>query len=112
MELVTLSEDVLPDLLALSTGAGWNQTPNDWMALLMNSPEGCLGIACDGRVVGTTTLACYETRLAWIGMVLTHPDYQRRGFARMLVSRAVELAHEREVRTVKLDATPQGRPLY
>jgi GNAT superfamily N-acetyltransferase len=112
MELVTLSPEVLPDALNLSTGAGWNQTAADWLALMTDSPEGCLGIACDGRIVATTTLVCYEKRLAWIGMVLTHPDYSRRGFARMLVSRAIEMAHEREVRTIKLDATNEGHPLY
>src|ERR1700722_11734730 len=112
MELVTLSPEVLPDLLDLSTGAGWNQTAADWLALMTDSPEGCIGIACDGRIVATTTLVTYEKRLAWIGMVLTHPNYCRRGFARKLVSRAVEMAHEREVRTIKLDATDLGRPLY
>jgi len=100
------------DALSLSTGAGWNQTMADWLALMSDSPDGCLGMACDGKIVATTTLVCYEKRLAWIGMVLTHPDYRRRGFARTLVSRAMELAREREVRTIKLDATDQGRPLY
>jgi len=112
MELVTLSPDVMPDVLGLSTGAGWNQTAADWLALMADSPEGCIGIACDGRIVATTTLVTYERRLAWIGMVLTHPDYSRQGFARLLVSRAIEMAHEREVRTIKLDATDQGRHLY
>jgi len=112
MELITLSTEDLPCLLKLSTNAGWNQTAADWLALLTNSPEGCIGIACDGQVVASTTLVCYEKRLAWIGMVLTHPDYQRRGFARQLVSRAIEMARDQEVATIKLDATHEGRPLY
>jgi len=112
MELLALTPAVIPDALNLSMGAGWNQTAADWLALMTDSPEGCLGIACDGRIVATATLVCYEKRLGWIGMVLTHPDYQRRGFARMLVSRAIEMAQDREVRTIKLDATGQGRPLY
>ncbi len=112
MELVNLSPEVIPDAQELSVGAGWNQTPADWLALMTDSPDGCIGIACDGRIVATTTLVCYEKRLAWIGMVLTHPEYQRRGFARMLVSRAIEMAREREVCTIKLDATEQGRRLY
>jgi GNAT superfamily N-acetyltransferase len=112
MELVTLSPEILPDLLSLSTDAGWNQTAADWLALMTDSPEGCIGIACDGRIVATTTLVCYEKRLARIGMVLTHPGYQRRGFARTLVSQAIGMAHEREVPTIKLDATVEGRSLY
>jgi GNAT superfamily N-acetyltransferase len=112
MEMRTLSVEDIPAAMELSTGAGWNQTAADWAALMTDSPEGCLAIECDGRVVATTTVVCYEKRLAWIGMVLTHPEYRRRGFARMLMLRAIELAHEREVFTIKLDATDQGRPLY
>ena len=84
MELVTLTPELIPQVLDLSKGAGWNQTAADWLALMTDSPEGCIGIACDGRIVATTTLVSYEKRLAWIGMVLTHPDYKRRGFARTL----------------------------
>ncbi len=112
MDLRNLSAADVPAAMELSTRAGWNQTAADWAALMVHSPDGCLGIECDGRLVATTTVVSYETRLAWIGMVLTHADYQRRGFARMLVSRAVEIAREREVQTIKLDATEQGRSLY
>lgn len=98
--------------MELSTSAGWNQTRTDWAALLLNSPDGCLGIECDGRVVATTTVVTTEKRIAWIGMVLTHPAYQRRGFARRLVSRAIEIAQARGLDTIKLDATEEGRPLY
>jgi GNAT superfamily N-acetyltransferase len=112
MEMRTLSAADIPAAMQLSTAAGWNQTAADWAALLVDSPDGCLGIHCDGRLAATTTVVSYEKRLAWIGMVLTDPDYRRRGFARMLVTRAVAIAHAREVFTIKLDATDQGRPLY
>jgi GNAT superfamily N-acetyltransferase len=112
MRLRTLLPADIPAAMELSTGAGWNQTAADWAVLMVDSPDGCLGIECEDRLVATTTVVCYEKRLAWIGMVLTHPGYRRRGFARMLVSRAVDIAREREVNTIKLDATDQGRPLY
>jgi RimJ/RimL family protein N-acetyltransferase len=112
MDIRELTEDDIPAAMELSTLAGWNQTPADWRALLDVSPDLCLGIECDGRLAATTTLVCYETRLAWIGMVLTHPEYRRRGYARALVKLAVELAHDRSVATIKLDATDLGRPLY
>jgi hypothetical protein len=55
---------------------------------------------------------CYGTDLAWVGMVLTHPDYQRRGYARELVQATLQVADSRRIRSVKLDATDQGRTLY
>jgi GNAT superfamily N-acetyltransferase len=112
LQIRLLKTGDLPDLAALSAGAGWNQTTEDWEMLLALAPDTCLGVECEGCLAATTTLLCYGTRLAWVGMVLTAPTFQRRGFARALVTRALELARERQIETVKLDATDQGRPLY
>lgn len=102
----------IPSALELSNLAGWNQTERDWQTLLDLEPDGCFAIKDGNRLLATTTLLCYEKRLAWLGMVLTHPDFQRRGFARRLVTAALALAEQRGVRTVKLDATAFGQPLY
>ncbi len=99
-------------MLDLVMIAGWNQTADDLERLLSLEPEGCLCIRIDDRVVATTSLLCHDRSLAWLGMVLTHPDYRRRGFARRLVGAALDLASGRGIRTVKLDASDEGRPLY
>lgn len=105
------AEDI-PGAAQLSAEAGWNQTAEDWQTLLELSPEGCLAIEVDRHLAATTTLLCYERRLAWIGMVLTKAEYQRRGFAKRLLARAVENAETMGIATIKLDATDQGQPLY
>jgi GNAT superfamily N-acetyltransferase len=107
-----LTEADVPAALELSTAAGWNQTAEDWRRIIALEPEACFGIDAEGRLVATATLMCYGTDLAWVGMVLTHQDYQRRGYARELVVAALAVAGARGVRSVKLDATDQGRPLY
>jgi len=105
------AEDI-PTATQLSARAGWNQTEEDWRTLLQLSPEGCLAIEVDGHLAATTTLLCYGRRLAWIGMVLTKAEYQRRGFARRLLAHALENADKMGIATIKLDATDQGQPLY
>jgi hypothetical protein len=80
--------------------------------LIELEPDACFGGEEDGRLVATATLLSHGAELAWIGMVLTHADYQRRGFARTLMNRALETARFRGIRSIKLDATDQGRPLY
>ena len=105
------AEDI-PAAAQLSAQAGWNQTEEDWRTLLELSPEGCLAIEVDGHLAATTTLLCYGRRLAWIGMVLTKAEYQRRGFARRLLAHALENADKMGIATMKLDATDQGQPLY
>ena len=102
----------IPAALELSAQAGWNQTAEDWRTLVDLSVKGCLGIEVDGELASTTTLLCYGTRLAWIGMVLTRTRYRGRGFARRLLMQALRLADEMHIETVKLDATEQGQPLY
>ena len=102
----------LPDALELSRLAGWNQTQEDWGLLLRLDPRGCFGIEVDGRVVATTTLLCYGQELAWIGMVLTKPDYRRKGFAQRLMQAALQRSSTLRIESVKLDATTDGRPLY
>jgi GNAT superfamily N-acetyltransferase len=102
-----LTNDDVPQAFELSSKAGWNQTAEDWRRLLHMAPEGCWAIEEDGLVVSTATLVSYG-ELGWLGMVLTREAYRRRGYARLLLERALE----RRPPTVKLDATDAGRPLY
>ena len=102
----------IPSAMQLSTEAGWNQTAEDWCTLIELTPEGSLAIEVDGQLAATTTLLCYGQRLAWIGMVLTRMRYRGRGFARCLITEALGLADQTKIKTVKLDATDQGQPLY
>jgi len=97
----------------LSRLAGWNQTRRDWERFLALAPEGCFLAECEGEPAGTATTTAYGGGLAWIGMVLVHPDFRRRGLGTALLRRAIDhLRLERGIACVRLDATPEGRPLY
>jgi GNAT superfamily N-acetyltransferase len=111
-KLRILRADDVPAAFQLSALAGWNQTEEDWRMLLELSSEGCLGVEMDGHLVATTTRFLYGRRLAWIGMVLTRPDYRRRGLAQKLLTYCLEQADRMGIETTKLDATDQGQPLY
>jgi ribosomal protein S18 acetylase RimI-like enzyme len=107
-----LGTDDLASAIELPRLAGWNQTIEDWQTLLQLDPQACFCIELDDRIVATTTMLCYGRRLAWIGMVLTRPEYRRRGFAHRLMDAALERAADLKIESVKLDATPEGQPLY
>src|SRR6266404_8815729 len=92
--------------------AGWNQTEADWERFLSSSPDGCFVAEIDGRVIGTVTTIVYEDRFAWIGMVLVDPGFRNRGIGRALLQRAIEHLESRNLACIKLDATPQGKPVY
>jgi GNAT superfamily N-acetyltransferase len=107
-----MTEKDVPGALQLSTLAGWNQTGDDWRMLLQLAPNGCLAIELEQRIVATATLLCYGNWLGWIGMVLTHPECRHRGYAKQLFAELLGRADSLGVRTLKLDATEQGRSLY
>ena len=107
-----LSDADIDDAFALSTGEGWNQTVADWKRLTQLEPTGCYAARDSGRLVATVTTITYGSALAWIGMMMVHADYRRRGIGAALMQRALDHARDRRVDVVKLDATPAGRPLY
>src|SRR5262249_31104143 len=101
-----------PGGLRLNTLAGWNQTEADWKRFLSAGPNDCFVMEDGAKVVGTVTTLSYEDRFAWIGMVLVDPGYRKRGIGTKLLQRAIEYLDDAGIPTLKLDATPQGKPLY
>lgn len=114
-EVLTLAD--LDDLLALCRAANWNQTEADWRRVLKLEPELCLGIRASGHIVAAAAAVTYPALegfppLAWIGMVLTHPDHRGHGFARRLMTLLTTTLDRRGFAVQKLDATSMGQPLY
>jgi len=112
MHLRVMTEQDIRVGLRLNTLSGWNQTAVDWHRFLDNSPDGCFVMEHDMKVVGTATTISYENRFAWIGMVLVDPEYRTRGIGTQLLRKTVEYLDQRCIPTMKLDATPLGKPLY
>lgn len=96
----------------LRADLGWNQTILDWQRLLSFSPEGCVAAEQNGRIVGTCTTMSYGNALAWIGMMMVHPASRGQGIGKALLQRCVDRLRRHDVRCIKLDATPMGRPMY
>lgn len=105
-----LREDIVHGM-RLKEQAGWNQVEPDWKRLLDLQPEGGLIAELDGRPVGTVT-TCSFGLVAWVAMMLVDADCRGRGIGRALMTEALEDLDRHGVRSVRLDATPLGRPLY
>ncbi|HTY24937.1 MAG TPA: GNAT family N-acetyltransferase [Desulfomonilaceae bacterium] len=112
MQLRLMTTKDIPDAMRLKDIAGWNQTAEDWKRFLSADSEGCFVAEYDGRVVGTSATIVYEDRFAWIGMLIVDPLHRGKGLGTALLERAIQYLDSRRIPCMKLDATPQGKPLY
>ncbi len=106
-----MTADDVPLGMRLKNQAGWNQTEADWRRFLELEPEGCFVAERNGQPAGTATTCVFDS-VGWIAMVLVDETQRHRGIGSRLVERALAYLQRRGVRTVRLDATPLGRPIY
>ena len=101
----------IPLGLKLARQAGWNQIETDWR---------CFSDHAAGRVLCRRTgrdgrrdyRGFHFGPVAWIAMVLVDIDSRRKGVATALLKHALDFLDKQGVRTVRLDATAAGQPVY
>ena len=112
-EALSLGALTLADVaggLALSSGAGWNQTADDWRFFIEQGHA--VGFRTpSGTVVATAAAIVYSGGLGWISMVLVAPAWRHRGLASLLVENCIQRLRSAHITPV-LDATPAGEPVY
>src|SRR5262245_32593428 len=89
----------------------WNTTPEDWRRQLDLEPEGCFAAELDGQVVGTAC-ACIFDNVAWVNLVLVNQLHRGRGIGTSLMRTVLAWIDGRNIPSVRLDATPLGKPIY
>ncbi|MGO9107676.1 MAG: GNAT family N-acetyltransferase [Thermoguttaceae bacterium] len=111
LRIRAMNLDDVPLGCRLNDAAGWNQLPADWQRLLALEPTGCFVAEWAGQSVGTACVTRFDT-IAWISMVLVDAAYRGRGIGTQLMRHALAWLDRCGVRTVRLDATALGRPVY
>lgn len=94
---------------ALSVEAGWNQVPADWR-LMLEHGQGIAVTAPDGTLAATALTHGFGT-VGWISMVLVGRAFRRRGIAKDLIARCMDILRAKGM-TPGLDATEAGRLVY
>jgi GNAT superfamily N-acetyltransferase len=97
-------------LMHLKNAEGWNQLEKDWTLLISYGGSVNLVALQDQGILGSVTALNYAGKVAWIGMMLVDKAYRGRGIGRALMLEA--MAKLKGSASIKLDATPAGRPLY
>ena len=101
----------IPLGMRLKEQSGWNQVEGDWRRLLDLQPDGCFVAELDGVSVGTVT-TCRFGLVAWVAMMLVDKSFRSHGIGRALMCRALDELDSAGIRTIRLDATQLGSPLY
>jgi GNAT superfamily N-acetyltransferase len=112
--MIEIRQMTIDDLrlgLRLSKQAGWNQTESDWLRFMNMEPEGCFVAELNGCPVGTTT-TCIFDKVAWIAMVLVDKESRGQGVGTKILKHSLDYLDGLKVKTVRLDATHLGRPIY
>lgn len=110
IQLRTIHKEDVANCKLLSDAERWNQTNTDWKLIINNSQSVCATDENNGKIIGTATAMNYSGQMAWIGMVLVEKAYRGKGIGKMLLSNILNQLHS--FKSVKLDATPAGQPLY
>jgi GNAT superfamily N-acetyltransferase len=111
LRIRTMTPADIPLGMRLKAQNGWNQLEADWQRLLAMEPDGCFVAETNGVGVGTAC-TCVFGSVAWIAMVLVDAERRKQGVGTALMEYALAYLDARGVRSVRLDATPLGRPIY
>jgi len=96
--------------VALSDGAQWNQTADDWQLFVTHGDVRGLRTGRSELVASAATLP-FEGGMGWLSMVLVAPEWRHRGLATRLLDDGVQRLQAAGLTPV-LDATPAGEAVY
>jgi GNAT superfamily N-acetyltransferase len=105
-----IGTEVLPDAVALTLEANWNQTADDWAFFFVH---GTVFGARDasGKVVATAAVLPYSAGFAWISLVIVAKSHRGRGLGTRMLNECLALLRERNW-VGMLDATQAGSRIY
>lgn len=112
-DLQPLTEQNIPELIALHHSVGWNSAP-DFLPLQMKlflAVGKLFGHRDQGKLITCAGVYVYDRQLASIGPVIVNPAYQRQGLGQQLMERCLEECPSQNA-TVMLIATEAGQRLY
>ena len=78
---------------------------------LGTQPDGWFVVDDGGRIVAMAGALAYGA-FCWVGLVATLPGHERHGLATRLSAHLTEWAKDHGCRTLALDASEKGRPVY
>ncbi|MBG9588369.1 GNAT family N-acetyltransferase [Cytobacillus firmus] len=109
VELAELNQYDIPGLIDLSASVGWDYDEYE-VRTLLESGRVFGHKNSEGRIVSSSAIIPYDTKVASIGMVIVHEEFRGLGLAMEAVRKCAESINGDL--SLMLIATKEGKPLY
>lgn len=108
-DLTELDQFDIPGLIDLSASVGWDYDEYE-VRTLLESGRVFGHKNAEGRIISSSAIIPYDTKLASIGMVIVHEEFRGLGLAMEAVRKCAESINGNM--SLMLIATKEGKPLY
>jgi len=97
---------------SLTQAENWHsETLEEFEGFFSHDPTGCMIVEQDGRPVGIGVATTYQD-VGFLGQIVIEPAARGQGLGNKMVAALVSYLRARGVRSICLDATKAGAPLY
>ncbi|MBE5104340.1 GNAT family N-acetyltransferase [Bacillus thuringiensis] len=112
MKIVKLNESFIFELLNLCKSVGWlhDEIFMKKQFEMYLSIGTLVGYIHENKLIAAGGAFPFKDSFSSIGMLIVHPNFQRRGIGRMLLNHCLKHAHPKQ--PIALIATKAGEPLY
>lgn len=100
-----------PFAIRLANTMNWNMTRQDLEFASCLEPDGCFILVKGTEPVGMVTCVSYGS-VGWFGNLIVKEQERKRGAGTLLVKRAVDYFHDKDIKTVGLYAYPHLTEFY
>lgn len=106
-----MRETDIPFALEQTDREGWDSTAEHFLLALALDPEGCFLAERNGQPHALITATRHGTT-GWIGHLIVVPVARRQGLGEAMMTAALNFLDHEGIKTVRLEADPDGVSLY
>jgi GNAT superfamily N-acetyltransferase len=90
---------------------GWDDIPRDFQAFI-DKPYYDQVKGEVGGVIVAIGAVIYHKDTAWLAKIIVHPDHRNKGYGKAITQGLIDRIRRSRYRTIYLDATDMGHPVY
>lgn len=90
---------------------GWNDIPRDFRTCIDKPHHDQVKGEVDGRIVAVGAII-YHSDTAWLAKIIVHPGHRNKGYGKVITQCLIDRIDRMRYRTIYLDATDMGYPVY